>query len=121
MKTPGLAIFCLFLICVSACQTDIKKPNFEEIFKEIPFEKNGDYVSVYKKAKAIANLLELDSLEVGYDSIQVRIWFCYGLLKKTHLIIILNQNSKWGGKFYDLMINAKAGKGYFLEKKTKNI
>lgn len=82
---------------------------------EIPTEENGRLVSLYYTTKTYNRLLKLDSLEKGYDSIQIRIWCNYGLLKRRHLVVMSSQKGKWTGKLYVLMINRKNDKEYFIE------
>ena len=86
---------------------------------EIPVDDKGNAVFLYKVARSYAKLLNLPSLETGYDSLQVRIWFNYGNLKKTHLIIISNKEKRWAGTLYRLLVDKKNDTSYFLEKEKK--
>lgn len=113
MKNIVLIIICFCAIGNSNCQS--KKT------VEIPLNKKGNFVLGYNLTKKYNKILGLPPLEEGYDSLQLRIWCTYGNLKKTHLILISNNDGKWNGTLYRLLINRKADSdtSYFLEKEEK--
>lgn len=90
-----------------------------KVSAEIPVDEKGNFVFLFNVVKKYNKLLDLPSLETGYDSLELRIWCNYGNLKKTHLIIVSNQAGKWDGTLFRLLIDKKNDTSYFLEKKKK--
>jgi hypothetical protein len=116
-----LIIILLGLINYAVCQKNKEKTSGKVIL-EIPKDKKGELVREYKTITAYTTLLNLVSLEPGYDSLQLRIWCNYGLLKKSHMVLISNQNGKWQGKLFTLRIDIRSDTLYYLEdRKEKNI
>jgi hypothetical protein len=108
MKKKVLISLISFLITVLySCKAQVQSPvlNSESnrrdtILKEIPINKNGKQSLYYKITKEKINELGLDSLESGYDSLQIRIWFDYSLAFKKHLIVLKRNSGVWHGEFY---------------------
>lgn len=122
MKTSLILIIVSFsFINYAVCQKNKEKPSGEVIL-EIPKDKKGGFVPAYSEVRSFTKLLNLFSLESGYDSLQLRIWCNYGYLKKRHMIVISNQNGKWNGKLFTLIMNKRSDTLYYLEhKEEKNI
>ena len=50
-------------------------------------------------------LLKLESLESGFDSLQIRIWYEYSLVYDRDLIIIKRTDGIWSAKHYEMELN----------------
>jgi len=75
----------------------IKKLTHEEVIVNIPLNNAGDTSLFYKTKTKLADELKLESLEKGYNSLQIRIWLGYGTLIKQQLIIIKQEENNWSG------------------------
>jgi hypothetical protein len=84
-----------FLLLI-ACNSNRQKtapPCFE---LEIPVEKkNAEYDYNYKYVTEQAAEMGLDSLELGYDSLQVRIWLAHSMAVTCHVVILKLRENKW--------------------------
>lgn len=75
------------------------------IDKEIPTWKNGDEPDLYYQlTKQKINQLKLDDLELGYDSLQIRIWFDYSMIDYNQLLVLKYDGSEWRGWHYELEV-----------------
>jgi hypothetical protein len=88
----------LFVFFIFSCHQQFKK--------EIPIRENGSYDLKKQKEKQ----LQLDSLESGFNSLQIRIWHDYSLVTKRELIIIKKVKDQWTGKYYDMKVDWDAFK-----------
>jgi hypothetical protein len=97
--------------------------NTDTLKKEIPTYKDGTEDLFYKLKQQKATQLRLDSLESGYDSLQIRIWYDYALLTQRDLVIIKQTNGKWSGEFYELnaVWNAFKNSDTITGKKIKSV
>lgn len=64
-----------------------KDPGF---VTDIPIRKKGRMAG-----EPDAKMLGLDSLEYGYDSLQIRVWLGHSLAITNHIVIISSTNQKW--------------------------
>lgn len=80
------------------------KANNDSFKKEIPvFDGIPDLFYALKKQKE--KQLNLDSLESGYDSLQIRIWYDYALIKDQELIVIRRTNGQWSAAHYEMIVD----------------
>jgi hypothetical protein len=86
--------------------------------KEIP---NGGADVFYTLAKTKQKQLGLDSLESGFDNLQIRIWYDYSLVKERKLVIITNKNSSWSATVYNLQVNWDGQTETILSKEVRNV
>lgn len=99
-----LLVLLFFLSCKTKPVVDIA-PQGENIKRDIPLTKKGEPDYFYKLTKYQASKLKLDSLEIGYDSLQIRIWCEYGLLNAQNVIIIKGNNNKWSAELLTLQFD----------------
>jgi hypothetical protein len=78
--------------------------------KEIPTYEDGGVSIFYELKKQKEKQLKLDSLELGFDSLQIRIWYDYALLTNRELIVIKRTNGKWAADHYNLEVGWDAFK-----------
>jgi hypothetical protein len=74
----------------------------DSIAKDIPIGKNGKIVSRYLLKDSTERKAGFTSLENGFDSLQIRIWYGYTLSNKEQVIILKNTNSNWSAELYTL-------------------
>ena len=113
MKTKILIVaYCLcliFLFSFDGQENGILQNVFQgeptdTVKREIPLDPKGRPYLSYVFVKQKANQLNLDSIELGYDSLQLRIWFDYSLAKSRHLIIIRRKDGKWDCRLYKMLV-----------------
>lgn len=123
-----LSINSIFSILAITCnQSSVVKDRLikqiekqDSVSKEIPLNAQGKPIYSYQISKKKAQMLGLDSLEVGYDSIQIRIWFVYGMMEDQHVLSIKNSSQHWSAE----LITFSFEKGYDDKKeivKRKNV
>jgi hypothetical protein len=59
----------------------------------------------YNLAKTKQKQLGLDSLENGFDVLQVRVWYDFALVQERKLIIITHKDTGWAATVYDLQVD----------------
>jgi hypothetical protein len=104
-------------------QINLSQQQSDTVAKEIPIDGHGKPGLPYLLAKQKATQLGLDSLELGYDSLQIRIWFDYSLAKTKHLVIIKRSQGKWSCQLFTMqaLYNASKNTETVLAKDKKNI
>ncbi len=65
--------------------------------REVPIRK-GQEDFFYQNINKEANLLQLDSLETGYDSLQIRIWLGHSMASIKHVVILKLKDQEWKGQ-----------------------
>ncbi len=72
--------------------------SLDTIVKDLPLNKNGNPLSFYKNKEGIENKLGLKTLENGYDSLQMRLWYYYTVTDTSQLIIFKKTDDVWTGE-----------------------
>ena len=67
----------------------------DSIVKDIPFNAKGKLSYGYKITTNLASRLHLDSLELGYDSLQIRVWYGYAFKDSGQVVVLKNRDNKW--------------------------
>lgn len=95
----------LFIIFLCGCNTRPKLITqvSDTVVKDIPRAANGDFLLFYSEKKAVENKLDIDKLENGFDSIQLRIWFGYLSCDTSQLITLRNINHNWSASVCSLI------------------
>lgn len=73
--------------------------------KEIPSYPDGQPDLFYRLAQQKTKQLQLDTLQGGYDSLQIRIWYDFSLINLRKLLIIKRTNSLWTATSYTLTVD----------------
>jgi hypothetical protein len=136
-KTPKhSAIFTIILLFFSCSDkwSDLNKYGkfSEKLVVEIPTNKTGKRVGGldynYLSTKPYAHILRLDSLELGFTTLQIRIWLGHSMALKKHIVILKLVDTHWSGQLITLdrsghnetysikKINPKNGWKNFAEK-----
>lgn len=106
-----LLSLCPFSLMIS-CETNRNKStNYDlknnqsrdTVVKDIPMDKNGKPRSYYKNKEVVEKIIGLESLENGFDSIQIRIWHGYAFNDTSQLIVFKKNQGNWFGEFFTLI------------------
>jgi hypothetical protein len=93
-------LYACFLFLYS-CNNNISHQT-QSFSYNIPKEKNGKYVYMYRLISKKSCLLGLEDMTNGVDSMEIRIWILYRG-EKHHLIKINNsKKSGWSGRLYQI-------------------
>ena len=96
-------------------------------YKEIPHYKSGEIISYYSTIKKYENIFKLDTIENGFDSLQIRIWYHYPKFRTPkHVFILKKQNNTWTTMLYSfdkdslMIINPKSNLNKVIHNILKN-
>lgn len=92
----------LVLVCAWQCQnstTGQKDPD-QSIVRDLPPD-GMEPGSLFASLKLIRDSLRLDTLENGFDSLEIRIWLSYSFTLRQQLVVIKSQRGTTTGCFYD--------------------
>ncbi|MFN8297523.1 MAG: hypothetical protein U0T75_00360 [Chitinophagales bacterium] len=93
----------LILVLLASCSAPIR--NDIAVFRrDIPVSKYGEPDLFYSLAQQKAKQLKLDSLQNGFDSLQIRIWYDYSLIGLRQLVIIKRAQKAWTATCYMLEV-----------------
>jgi hypothetical protein len=101
-------IFLITAILLTACnesaninQELTKFDNLERSFKrEIPSNADGRVSPFYTSTKVKQKYLGLDSLESGFDGLQIRIWYDDVYITRQKLLVIIYKQGNWAANFF---------------------
>lgn len=97
----------------------LKPDTTSNFVKDIPTFKKGNskglFTLLYEYTSREASLLHLDSLELGFDSLQVRIWLGHEMAIKKHAVIFKYTESNWSGCLVSYSRENEAGKRFLKE------
>jgi hypothetical protein len=83
--------------------SDVKEKSADTVIKEIPKDRNGNPRSYYRNKPQVEKLLGLSSIENGFDSLQIRLWYGYAFNDSSQLAVLTNSKGKWSGQFFTLV------------------
>jgi hypothetical protein len=75
------------------------------ISRDIPMSQRGDTDGSYKASRDAERYLNLGSLQDGFDQVQIRLWYFYGLTDTVQLVVLRRQHNRWKGTFYTYTFN----------------
>ena len=75
----------------------------------------------YNLAKAKQKQLGLDSLENGYENLQIRVWYDFALVRERRLVVLTNKDTNWTATVYYLQVNWDGQTETILSKKIKQV
>ncbi|HWB93112.1 MAG TPA: hypothetical protein VG605_14720 [Puia sp.] len=78
--------------------------------RQIPKLKNGQAPAYYRNKAPIENMMGLRSLEKGFDSLQIRIWYGYARTDTGQLFIFSRKDGKWSAELYNFVYLMSANK-----------
>lgn len=89
--------------------------------REIPLSSNGRPDIFYTSTKANQLQLELDSLENGFDGLQIRIWYDVAYINKQKVVIISYSKAHWTASVYKMVPIWETKDRYHFSKKPNNV
>ena len=95
--------FGITLLCLLNAHAFAGQPA-DTVRKEIPMDRKGRPTLSYQFDKQKAAQLRLESIESGFDSLEIRIWLDYSLAWNKPLIILTRKNGEWNGRFITMRI-----------------
>ncbi len=116
MQTIFIIIFStIFFLCNAQNDPSVSNPspkvNTTILFKkEIPTYANGSADLFYELVKQKEKQLKLDTLESGFESLQIRIWYDYDLRINRELLVLKYTNGKWKGEHFEMLVKWDADK-----------
>ncbi|MDX2048442.1 MAG: hypothetical protein SFU87_16770 [Chitinophagaceae bacterium] len=127
------SIFIFAFLFIVSCNRQYNDANFQttntdtpKIFtREIPTYKDGpkkgDTTYLFKAIREDVRQLNLDNIENGYDSLEIRIWLGHSMAKKRNVVIIQRKSNKWSGKLVTFIqgYEEKTGKEFIGNKEVK--
>ena len=102
MKSSILFILLLTYLISIAGQSAMDTTRFR---KEIPTYTNGEPNLFFKLAQQKVKQLKIDTLQNGFDSLQIRIWHDYSLWKLRKLLVITRANHTWTATAYTMTVD----------------
>lgn len=105
-KKNIIVILCaiVFASCEGQVRSDSQTNRVKQsVSKNIRTDTTSIWNSFYN-VRQLGRQIKLDPGEVGFDSLQIRVWFDYSLARKKRLIIIEGQNNKWNGRLYEINV-----------------
>ncbi|MBO9204663.1 MULTISPECIES: hypothetical protein [Niastella] len=63
-----------------------------------------NFWSNFHNVRQLSKQLNLNPVEVGFDSLQIRVWFDHSMALRKHLVIIEKQNHDWSGRLYEMNV-----------------
>lgn len=96
----------LFTIAVSiSCknQSSVKKNQvIDTIVQDIPKDSKGNYSWYYPEKVKLEKALGISSLEGGFDSLQIRLYYGVALMNKLQLVILKRNSLNWNAQVLDI-------------------
>ena len=93
-------------MAICSCE-DRDKVIHKTFSEEIPTWSSGTLDQGYLRIRQKINLLGLDDLEEGFDSIQIRVWNDYWLTDLRDVFIFKLQNTEWSGEFIAMNVDGE--------------
>jgi len=84
--------------------------------KEIP---SNDVFYILAKDKQ--KQLGLDSIENGFDNLQLRIWYGFSRVRNRKLVTIINKGKKWTATVYNMQVNWNGETETIIAKEIKQV
>jgi hypothetical protein len=100
-----LLLINIFSSCGSRPESHVENKLIDSVVKYIPKDIKGNPKGFYLKKIEMEKMMGLETLENGFDSMQIRIWYGVALMDKLQLLIMKKSESKWSAKFYTLGLN----------------
>lgn len=95
-------------ISIVLCSCNGKTPDINQqsqgdtIERDIPLGKDGKPVIYYQRKDEIERKAGLNTIENGYNQLQIRLWYGYSFNDTSQLVILKNNKSNWIAELYTL-------------------
>ncbi|MBS1511595.1 MAG: hypothetical protein JST86_12185 [Bacteroidetes bacterium] len=107
------------LVLVACCSCTHGHSN--GFIKDIPTYIGGRYDNFYLLAKGRQKQLGLDSIENGFQDLQIRVWYTIAFSKAQKLVLIINKDSSWTVTVYDMQVNWNGETEKLLSKTVRQV
>jgi len=81
--------------------SNLNAQNNQQIVTDMYYESHGKSI-VFDRVKEVRNSLKLDTLENGYDSIQLRLWLTPSRSDEFQVFCLKRKNHIWSSVCYDV-------------------
>jgi hypothetical protein len=98
----SITFLCLLTVCALA------ELPADTVKKEIPLDRKGRPTFYYEWDKQKAAQLGLEPIELGFDSLEIRIWLDYSMAWNRQLIILTRRNGEWSSRFITMRVEWSA-------------
>ncbi|MBO9204666.1 MULTISPECIES: hypothetical protein [Niastella] len=95
-------------------------PTADTVVKDIPLDEKGLSPSWYRNKPDVEKKMGLATLENGFDSLQIRLWYGYAFHDTSQLVILTNTKGIWQGDFYNFQYHLNK-KGDSIESISKQV
>jgi hypothetical protein len=94
------AILTISTIHCNYINTKSQSDKLKDIVSDIPYNRKGTIKYIYYEKLKIEKMLNLERLEDGFDSIQIRLWYGHSFTDSFQLVILKKSNSIWNASLY---------------------
>ncbi len=105
------------VLFLGTCNSNSRSP----VKKEIPTYLGGTVDIFYQLAKDRQKQFGLDSLENGFQDLQIRVWYNFSLIKEQKLVVITNKDTTWTATIYNSQVDWHNNTEIILSKKTTQV
>lgn len=114
----------IILFPFTACNGQLSSVSQPAIFVDTnrTFKKEIPSVDIfYNLAEAKQKQLGLDSLENGFDHLQIRLWYDFALVRERRLVVITAKDTNWTATVYYLQVDWDGSTETISSKKIKQV
>jgi hypothetical protein len=80
----------------------IRKEKCDTVIKDIPVDSNGQPKMFFLLKRIIERKIDLPTLENGFDSLQIRIWYGQAFSDSLQLIVFKHSKARWSAQLYNM-------------------
>ena len=99
-----ILLSCIFCSCKTQPKNQVTEKSSETVVIDIPHDLKGRPLWYYQKKGKMEKMVGLSSLENGFDSLQIRIWYGVALRDKLQLLLLKKSNAKWSAELDSLVL-----------------
>lgn len=116
MKLVSIAFTVSLIVFVIGCDASGNGKASQSDTVQIDIPKNGDGSLKYVSSKSkVERMLQLKTLENGFDELQIRLWYSYSFKDSAQLIIFICNENRWSGEFNDIRYVLDANRDSLVE------
>jgi hypothetical protein len=93
----------LFFTMLFCCKIKTERPLPVVFHRDIPIDKKDKPTRLFQHVRYAERSYNLDTIENGIDSMEIRIWLGYGLIDSTQVIVLRNKDNSWKAFFYTIV------------------
>jgi hypothetical protein len=102
MRPKIIILFSVMFLGLVRCGTRSNQPTI--FIRDIPDFKNGHSLRLEGLSHS-RDSLQLDTLEYGYDSIQIRLWVTYAIKDTFQIVSIKRHKNQWSGVYCETALH----------------